>query len=33
MAIAALLNAGMREADIATVVRRNPLDCVGLSPD
>ena len=33
MAIAALLDAGMREADIATVVRTNPLDCVGLSPD
>ena len=33
MAIAALLDAGMREADIATVVRGNPLDCVGLSPD
>ena len=33
MAIAALLDAGMREADIATVVRTNPLACVGLSPD
>ena len=33
MAIATLLDAGMREADIATVVRGNPLDCVGLSPD
>ena len=33
MAIAALLDAGMREADIATVVRANPLACVGLSPD
>ena len=33
MAIAALLAAGMREADIATVVRRNPLACVGLTPD
>ena len=33
MAIAALLDAGMREADIVKVVRRNPLACVGLSPD
>ena len=33
MAIASMLNAGMREADIAKVVRTNPLDCVGLSPD
>ena len=33
MAIAAMLDAGMREADIATVVRTNPLACVGLSPD
>ena len=33
MAIAAMLEAGMREADIATVVRTNPLACVGLSPD
>ena len=33
MAIAALLDAGMREADIDKVVRTNPLDCVGLSVD
>ena len=33
MAIAAMLDAGMREADIAKVVRTNPLDCVGPSAD
>ncbi len=33
MAIATMLDAGMREDDIAKVVRANPLDCVGLSPD
>ena len=33
MAIAAMLDAGMREADIAKVVRTNPLECVGLSAD
>ena len=33
MAIAALLEAGMSEADIAKVVRTNPLECVGLSVD
>ena len=33
MAIVAMLNAGMREADIVKVVRTNPLACVGLSPD
>ena len=33
MAIAAMLDAGMHEADIAKVVRTNPLDCVGLSAD
>ena len=33
MAIAAMLDAGMREADIVKVVRTNPLACVGLSPD
>ena len=33
MAIAAMIDAGMREADIAKVVRTNPLACVGLSPD
>ncbi len=33
MAIAAMLDAEMREADITKVVRTNPLDCVGLSAD
>ena len=33
MAIAAMLDAGMREDDIAKVVRTNPLNCVGLSAD
>ena len=33
MAVAVMLDAGMREADIAKVVRTNPLDCVGLSVD
>ena len=33
MAIAAMLDAGMREADITKVVRTNPLECVGLSAD
>lgn len=33
MAIAAMLDAGMRDADITRVVRTNPLDCVGLSAD
>ncbi len=33
MAIAAMLDSGMRERDIARVVRKNPLDCVGFSPD
>ena len=33
MAIAAMLDAGMHEADIAKVVRANPLECVGLSVD
>ena len=33
MAIAAMLDAGISEADIAKVVRTNPLDCLGLSVD
>ena len=33
MAIAAMIDAGTREADIATVVRTNPLASVGLSSD
>lgn len=33
MAIAAMLDAGMSEDDIAKVVRTNPFDCVGLSID
>ncbi|MDE2718833.1 MAG: DUF6282 family protein [Chloroflexota bacterium] len=33
MAIAAMLDAGMREADITKVVRTNPLNCVGLPVD
>ena len=33
MAVAAMLDAGMREDDIAKVVRTNPLECVGLSVD
>ena len=31
MAIAAMLDAGMKEDDIAKVVRTNPLECLGLS--
>ena len=33
MAIAAMLDAAMHEAEIDKVVRTNPLDCVGLSAD
>ena len=33
MAIAAMLDAGMAEDDIARVVRTNPLECLGLSAD
>ena len=33
MAIAAMLDAGMREADITKVVQTNPLACVGVTVD